>query len=44
MISGSKKAKSAVNEYNSYCVNKRKTTTLNFGITNSGGLGLALVF
>jgi hypothetical protein len=45
MASGNRKARSAIDEYNSHCANKNRTAaTLNFGITRSGGIGLALNF
>jgi len=44
IIGGIKQQKRAVNEHNSRLNNKRNATSLNFGITPSGGIGLVYNF
>ena len=44
IIGGIKQQKRAVNEHNSRLDNKRNATSLNFGITPSGGIGLVYNF
>lgn len=43
--SGNRKVRGAIEKYNNDCINKNKTiTSLNFGVTQSGGVGLTLNF